>query len=187
VPPRFILTDLTPAPAVWQALAAQHPDDIGFEPEPVDATAIPPAIAHGRARIVMNALHHFPPPFAQKLFADAVHSGNGIFIAEPFVRNPLRLLPLMLAALLSFVVTPFVTRSRRLQKALWVLSTLGPLAALWDGVVSTLRVYSEAELRALVAPLGDSFTWTYGVYRHGLGGRGYYFWGVPRNATTRSG
>ena len=31
--------------------------------EPVDATRIPPALAHGRARMVINALHHFPPEF----------------------------------------------------------------------------------------------------------------------------
>jgi hypothetical protein len=54
-------------------------------------------------------------------------------------------------------------------------------------VVSTLRIYDEADLRALVAPLGDGFHWTYGTYRHGLLGRGYYFFGVPRKATMRSG
>jgi hypothetical protein len=186
VPPRFILTDLHPAPVAWRQLCAQYPDDIAFEPEPVDATRIPPALAHGRVRIVMNALHHFPPDFAQQLFADAVATSSGIFIAEPFERNPLRLVPLLWTALIAFVVTPFATPRARLQKALWLVSLLGPLAALWDGVVSTLRVYDEAELRAMVAPLGDAFVWTYGVHHHGLGGRGYYFWGVPRDATRSS-
>ncbi len=186
VPPRFILTDINPSPSAWQALCAEYPQDITFEPEPVDATRIPPEVAKGRARIIMNALHHFPPDFAQQLFADAVATSSGIFIAEPFERNPLRLLPLMSTTLVSFLATPFLTPRARLRKALWILSTLGPLAALWDGVVSTLRVYDEAELRAMVAPLGDGFTWTYGIHRHGLGGRGYYFWGVPRNATRSS-
>ena len=185
-PPRFVLTDIHPSPAAWQALAAEYPEDITFEASPVDATAIPPAMANGRARIIMNALHHFPPDFARKLFADAVASSSGIFIAEPFERNPLRLSPLMLTAFASFLATPFLARRRRLQKALWILSTLGPLAALWDGVVSSLRVYDESELRAMVAPLGDSFVWTYGIHRHGLGGRGYYFCGVPRTAMRSS-
>jgi hypothetical protein len=184
VPPRFVLTDLNPSPNAWRELCAEYPEDITFEPDPVDATAIPPSLSKGRARIVMNALHHFPPDFAQQLFADAVKTSSGIFVAEPFERNPLRLMPLMATTLLSFLATPFLTRRARLPKALWILSTLGPMAALWDGVVSSLRVYDEAELRAMVAPLGDSFTWTYGIHRHGLGGRGYYFCGVPRSATS---
>jgi hypothetical protein len=179
-PPRFILTDLRPSLSEWRAIVARHPEDISFEAEPVDATQIPPAIAGGRGRMVINALHHFPPEFARQLFADAVATGSGIFVAEPFERNPLRLLPLTLLALLSFVATPLLTQKARLHKALWILSTLGPLAALWDGVISTLRTYDEDELRAMVAPLGDSFQWTFGRHRYGVAGRGYYFYGVPR-------
>jgi hypothetical protein len=185
VPPRFILTDIFPSPA-WADICAQHPDDLAFEAAPVDATHIPPAVAAGRARIVVNALHHFPPEFAQKLFGDAVASSRGIFIAEPFPRNPLMLLPLMIFALVSFVATPFLASRQRLKKFLWLLTMLGPLAALWDGLVSTLRVYDEAELRAMVAPLGDGFVWRYGRHRVGWLGRGYYFWGVPRDATSAS-
>lgn len=180
VPPRFILTDIDPPLHAWKALCARHPEDLAYEPDPVDATHIPPSVAAGRARIIVHALHHFPPEFAQQLFADAVSSSSGIFIAEPFARNPLGLVPLMLTTLLSFLLTPLLSRRARLKKTLWTLSLLGPLAALWDGIVSTLRVYDEAELRAMVAPLGDRFTWTYGRHRFGLGGRGYYFWGVPR-------
>jgi hypothetical protein len=180
VPPRFILTDLHPAVAAWEALCASYPDDLAFEPQSVDATKIPPAVAKGRARILINALHHFPPELAQQLFADAVATSSGIFIAEPFGRNPLRLMPLMATTMLSFLATPFLTSRHRLLKTLWILSTLGPLASLWDGIVSTLRVYDEAELRAMVEPLGDRFTWTFGYHHFGLGGRGYYFWGVPR-------
>jgi hypothetical protein len=79
------------------------------------------------------------------------------------------------------VAAPFLTQRFRLQKALWILSTLGPLASLWDGVVSTLRVYDEKELRAMVAPLGDRFAWTFGRHHFALGGSGYYFFGVPRS------
>jgi hypothetical protein len=179
VPPRFILTDLHPSLAAWQELCERH-RDLTFEPRPIDATRIPPAVAQGRARTVINALHHFPPELAQRLFADAVATSSGIFIAEPFDRNPLRLLPLTLTALASFLLTPFLTSHKRLQKMLWILSLLGPLASLWDGIVSTLRVYDEGELRNMVAPFGDRYIWTFGHHHFGIGGRGYYFWGVPR-------
>src|SRR5262245_43733299 len=72
-PPRFVLTDLMPSLPAWRELCARLPD-LDFAPEPVDATHVPPALAEGRARMVINALHHFPPEFARRLFADAVAS-----------------------------------------------------------------------------------------------------------------
>jgi hypothetical protein len=186
VPPRFILTDLHPRPRAWQAAARRAPLDLAHEPAPVDATRIPPRLAAGRARVILNAFHHFPPSLAQKILADAVASSSPIFIAEPFERNPLGLTALVFAAALALVATPLLTARDRLQKLLWTVTALAPLASLWDGVVSTLRVYDEAELRAMVAPLGDGFRWTWGRHRYGLGGRGYYFYGVPRELTTSS-
>ena len=48
--------------------------------------------------------------------------------------------------------------------------------------MSTLRVYTEADLRSMVAPLGDAFRWEYGTYDFKPFGRGYYFRGVPTRA-----
>ena len=62
-------------------------------PEPVDATNIPPELSDGRARAIINALHHFRPELVQAMLADAVAGGVGIFIAEGFARNPLGFLP----------------------------------------------------------------------------------------------
>ena len=56
-PPRFILTDLHPQPDPWRAARDAHPDDITFEPAPVDATRIPESISRGRARVIINAFH----------------------------------------------------------------------------------------------------------------------------------
>jgi hypothetical protein len=74
-----------------------------------------------------------------------------------------------------------LARSDRLAKA--ALTYLTPLAlgiSAWDGIVSTLRVYSEDELREMVAPLGDAFEWEYGTYRFAPFGKGTYFFGAPR-------
>src|SRR5690606_5662043 len=51
-PPRFVLTDLHPHLEAWQAARDAFPRDISFVAEPVDATAIPPAVAAGRARVI---------------------------------------------------------------------------------------------------------------------------------------
>lgn len=179
-PPRFVLTDLYPRPDSWRDARDAHPDHIDFVPEPVDATQIPEALAKGRARTIINALHHFPPDLVQAMFADAVKSSRGIFIAEAFERNPLQFLNLAPAGLAALLANPVLAKRDHLKRA--ALTWLSPIAlgiSTWDGVVSTLRVYTEADLRQIVAPLGDSFTWEYGHYRYPPFGKGTYFYGVP--------
>ena len=182
-PPRFLLTDLFPQLDAWEAARAEQPDRIDFVREPVDATRIPEALSEGRARIVINAFHHFPPEIAQAMLADAVRGSRGVFVSESFDRNPLRFLPLAPAGLPALLATPLLSKRDRLAKAAFTWLTPGALAvSAWDGIVSTLRVYSEADLRAMVAPLGDSFRWEYGTYRFAPFGKGTYFYGVPRRA-----
>ncbi|MBK9029899.1 MAG: hypothetical protein IPL61_00920 [Myxococcales bacterium] len=179
-PPRFVLTDLFPRTDAWAALARAHPDVISYEATPVDATAIPPALAAGRARMVVNAFHHFSPTLAQAILDDAVAGSRGVFIAEAFERNPLAFLSFAPAGLAALAVNPLLAKQDRLAKALLTWASPITLAAgTFDGLVSTMRIYTEADLRAMVARHGDRFRWVYGNYRYPFGGKGYYFWGVP--------
>jgi hypothetical protein len=63
-PPSFLLTDLQPHPAAWSRLRESRPGVVDFVAEPVDATRIPADLARGRARVIVNALHHFEPDVA---------------------------------------------------------------------------------------------------------------------------
>ena len=175
-PPRFLLTDLQPHPEAWQALRQADPTAIDFVAESVDATAIPPALGAGRARMIVNALHHLPPGLAGAVLRGACEDGPGIFVAEGFERSPIRFFPIAPMGMVAMFANLVLSPRRRLQKLLLLPVSL--VLAPWDGIVSTLRVYTEAELRAMVAPLGEAFTWTYGTYPFALGGRGYWFAGV---------
>jgi hypothetical protein len=180
-PPRFILSDLLPQPEAWQAARDDFPGDIDFIAESVDATAIPHAIAGGRARIIINSFHHFSPELAKSILSDAVAGSAGVFIAEAWDRNPLRFGTFIPVGLLALLVNPILSRRDRALKALMTFaSPVVAVASLWDGLVSTMRVYSRDELEAMVAPLGDRFEWTWGYHHFSPGGRGYYFYGVPR-------
>lgn len=182
VPPRFLMTDLYPRIEAWEEARAEHPESIDFVREPVDATHIPQSLAEGRARVMINALHHFPPHLAKAIFADAVKSSTGIFVSEAFERNPLRFaIPMAPAALLALAANPILTKRDRLAKA--ALTWFSPVAlgiGTWDGVISSLRMYTEQDLREMVEPLGDSFTWEFGYYRFMPFGKGTYFFGVPK-------
>jgi hypothetical protein len=178
-PPRFLLTDLNPHPQAWQRIKHAHPENIDYVSTSVDATNIPEGLGRGRARVIINALHHFPPSLAGEIVRGACAGSPGVFIAEGFERNPLRFAAFARAGVPALYANPILSPRRKLAKA--AITWAAPLAlaaAVWDGLVSTLRVYTEAELREMVAPLGDAFEWTYGTYDFAPGGRGYYFAGV---------
>jgi hypothetical protein len=180
-PPRFVLTDLQPQIDAWQDARAAFPDEIRFVEEAIDATAIPRDVAGGRARVIINSFHHFSPELAQSILRDAVAGSAGIFIAEPWERNPLRFATFIPVGVVALALNPILSARDRVQKALLTFASPAVVAAsIWDGLVSTVRVYSREELEAMVAPLGDRFTWTWGYHRYSIGGRGYYFYGVPR-------
>ena len=182
-PPKFVLTDLHPRVEVWTKARAEQPWAIDFEPRPVDATQIPKSIATGRARSIVNVLHHLPPALATAVLEDAVRGGRGIFVAEGFERNPLQFANYALAGVPALVLNPILSPRDRLAKAF--ITWWSPIAvaiSLWDGLVSTMRVYSERELRAMVAPFGGEWDWVYGTYSFFPAGTGYYFYGVPRGA-----
>lgn len=180
-PPRLVLTDLYPRAEAWREARARHPGVIDFVAEPVDATRIPAAIGAGRARTVINAFHHFPPAVAAAILADAVASSAGIFVSEPFGRNPLGFLPFAPVGAVALAATPLLSpRARALKAVLTWATPVALLAGTWDGLVSTMRVYTEADVRAMVAPFGGHWRWEFGTYEYRPRGRGHWFYGVPR-------
>lgn len=175
----WTLSDLFPRVEVWSSLRDRHPGSIDFVAEPTDATQIPEPLSRGRARTIINVLHHLPAPLARGVLRDAVAQRAPIFVAEGFERSPARFAAFAPAGLLALAASPLYAREQRLLRALLTWATpVGLLASIWDGVISTLRVYTEDELREMV---GDApgYTWTYGHYRFAPFGKGYFFHGVP--------
>lgn len=166
-PARAVLTDLFPNRRRFEALAAQD-EGIEFVAEPVDATRVPAELKG--FRLVANGFHHLPPDTARAVLADAVAARRGIAVIELVNRSAPSLLSTALSPLTLLVVTPFI-RPRRLSRFVFTyLVPVVPLASLWDGVVSCLRVYEPDELRALVASLpANDYVWDIGEERVGPG------------------
>jgi hypothetical protein len=173
------MTDLFPRVPIWTHAKRQRPHSIDFIAEPVDATQIPSSLSEGRARIMVNAFHHFQPHLARAILRDAVESDAPIFISESFERDPRGAFPLIPIGIPSLLATPLLSPQDRLAKTAWTwLTPIGLVAGTWDAIISTLRIYSEDELRDLVAPFGQHYDWTYGTYDYPFGGRGCYFQGL---------
>lgn len=178
--PKLLLTDLHPRVEAWKEVEAAFPGQVSSVADPVDATAVPEALGKGRPRVIINVLHHFPPSVVARVFEDAVRSGESIFIAEGFGRDPRGFAAFAPAGIPTLLTSP-LRGQRRLEKAFYFWATpLGFAASVWDGLVSTLRIHTEADLRAMVAPLGDGYDWRFGWYPLGGWSRGYYWQGVPR-------
>lgn len=174
----FLLSDLFPHVEDWEALQAANPARLGFVREPLDATNIPPGVGAGRARVIINALHHFPPALARAVLHGACKDAPGVFIAEGLVRNPLSFAAMAPVGIAALYASPAMARSHRLGRALFTwLTPIALAVSAWDGTVSSFRCYTEAELRDFVRDV-DGFTWEYGEYSHSRFGRGSWFAGV---------
>jgi len=115
-------------------------------------------------RTLFNAFHHFRPEMARRILQSAVDDRCPIAAFEFVGRHPVVLFAMLLNPLLMMLAVPFLRPFRWSWLPLTYLIPVIPLFVMWDGLVSCLRVYSEGELRDLVASLerGDRFEWEIG-------------------------
>src|SRR5918995_7141011 len=99
------LTDLYPNVAAFEAIAAASRGAITFEPESVDARAVPPSLAG--LRTIFNGFHHLKPSDARAVLHAAAAARQPIAIFEVSERS-LRTLPVVLTPLFVWLVTPWI-------------------------------------------------------------------------------
>ena len=155
IPVPVLLTDKYPNRA---ARAGSLP----FHEEPVDATAVPADLLGFRT--LFTSFHHFRPPEARAILADAVHRRQGIGVFEVSRRAPREIAVIAFAWLAILVLVPFIRPLRWSRLAWTYLPPVFPLVGTFDGVVSCLRTYAPPELRELVRGL-DTFEWAIGETR----------------------
>jgi hypothetical protein len=184
-----LLTDFYPNEGSLARVAARSSGRIDWRPEPVDAMHVPRELAG--VRTLFNALHHFRPEAARGILADAAAAGRPIAIFEVIGRQPAPLIGILFAPLLFALSLPFLRPFRWQWIPLTYLLPILPLFVLWDGLVSCFRVYSPAELHALVDSLEprhrDAYDWDIGRIRMpGPPVFATYLVGVPRAAQSPS-
>jgi hypothetical protein len=178
-PVRVTMTDLYPNFAAFARAAEATGGAVAGEAAPIDARAVPPQLSG--VRTMFQGLHHFHPEDARAVLADAYHRRQPIVIVEGTRRSADAVLSMLLVPLAVLLLTPRI-RPRSWARLLFTyVVPVVPLLVLWDGVVSCLRSYRPAELRALTAGLDEGYTWEVGEYRR----RGVpvtYLIGAPREA-----
>ncbi|TGE22183.1 class I SAM-dependent methyltransferase [Hymenobacter aquaticus] len=180
---RVTLTDLYPQPAAWQLLQQRNAPAIDFEPAPVNALAVPPALTGFRT--IFSAFHHFPPAAAEAMLADAVRQNAGIGVFEGAGKHWLEiLLAWTVLPVAQLLITPFIRPFSFSRLFFTYVVPLIPLFTIWDGTVSILRMYPPGQLLALAhrADPGQRFEWQAGKVRHRWGPEVTYLIGRPRPA-----
>jgi hypothetical protein len=177
--PDFLLSDLFPRVRHWRELC-KDTARLSFSATPVDAAQVPPDVGSGRPRLIANALHHFEPDAARAVLHDALEHGGGIFVCENFGRSLRDVVGPALVGVPALLANPLLTGQDRLLKALctWLIP-VAPLAFAWDGVVSSVRVYTPEELRAMTERV-PGVEWTFGEFEFTPFGRGRYAYAVRR-------
>ncbi|MCG8590884.1 MAG: class I SAM-dependent methyltransferase [Proteobacteria bacterium] len=166
LPVRVRLTDLYPHADAFARLAAEAPETVRYEAEPVDAADVP-ASQRG-LRTLFNVFHHFRPELARRVLQNAVDARAPVAVFELVERSVPSVLGMFATPLPVALSMPFLRPFRWTQLLFTYVIPLIPLLVIWDGVVSCLRVYSPAELEELVASL-DAPDYEFEVGRLPLG------------------
>jgi len=180
-PPQIVLTDLLPRADLWEAARIRLPGSVDYWPDPVRATALPEELSQGSPRMLGNALHHLPPEAARAVLHDAMANSPGIFLCEVFPPGARGFLSMLWPKPWIVAALPWLTSARPLRRVL--LTALMPVissALIWDGAVSSLRMYREPELRRLTGPFSDRIEWFYGTFPYRPVGWSTYLYGVHR-------
>jgi hypothetical protein len=153
-----------------------------YRPDPLDVIADP--VPNG-FRTIFTAFHHFDHAGARAVLENAVRDRQPIAVFEMTERSLMCLMTIFSVPLLVWCLTPFIKPFRWDRLFLTYVIPVVAFCALWDGIVSTFRSYTEAELQILVKDL-PQFTWSSGVRRSALWLRVTYLIGLPREAATSS-
>ena len=149
----IILTDYYPNLPAFQYIKSQT-DNIDYYDTPVDARKVPAALQGLRTQFL--SLHHFKPEDAKLILQNAIDSKSSIAIFEAQERSFPSILAMLFSPITVLLVTPFIKPFKIGRIVFTYLIPIVPLFILWDGLVSSLRTYSVAEMQALVKDLENT-------------------------------
>jgi hypothetical protein len=109
-----------------------------------------------------------------------VDTGSPIAIIEAQERSVTSLLAMLFSPVSVLLTTPFIKPFRLGRLIFTYLIPLVPLFVLWDGVVSSLRTYSVAEMNRMIDSIDnrEKYEWKIGKIKLGPS-KILYLTGVP--------
>lgn len=163
---KITMTDFYPNLNAFVYTQRQSPN-FDFIGTSVDARHVPESLKGLRTQFL--SFHHFKPHDARQILQNAVDAQSAIAIFEGQERSAASIIAMIFSPISVLLTTPFI-RPFKLGRILFTyLIPIVPIVVLWDGIVSSLRTYSVAEMNELVAQLNhkDDFEWEIGRVKSG--------------------
>jgi len=178
---KVVLTDFCPNLHAFKLLKERNNGRFSFITEPVDASNVPPDLKG--LRTLFSAFHHFDAKTAKAVLRDAVKKNSPIGVFDGAERKLRYIFGVIFSTLLFIFIIPLFTRPVKLSRFFYTyIIPLIPLFALFDGVVSMLRMYTPEELLSMAKEADpDKFVWKSGKLRHKLGTYVTYLIGYPKD------
>ncbi|MBN9657337.1 MAG: hypothetical protein J0H49_04115 [Acidobacteria bacterium] len=166
-PVTVCLTDKHPNPEAFARAALHSESQIRSHPSPVYATCVPVGLRGFRT--IFSSAHHLGVEELNKVVANALECRTGIAIFEACQREWRAILSVVCVPFLGLLATPWI-RPFRWSRLFWTYFVpVVPFVLLFDGWMSCLRSYSQADYLALVAAhAGSGYRWQVGVQRSGI-------------------
>jgi hypothetical protein len=149
--------------------------------ESVDARNVPKELTGFRTLFL--TFHHFRPADAKAILQNAIDSKAGIAIIEAQERSFKSILAMSFSWLSVLITTPFIRPFSFGRILFTYIIPIVPIFTVWDGIVSSLRTYSEEELKQMVSTLerSDEFDWEISRLKSGPGAL-IYLIGTPKQS-----
>jgi hypothetical protein len=156
---KIVLTDYYPNLDAFKRTRAKQPDVFEYTEVSINAMDIPPYLRGFRTQFL--SFHHFRPKHAKAILQNAVDCNQAIGIFEAQQRDFKNFAQRLLSPLSVLLLTPFIKPFEFNRILFTYLIPVLPFFTLWDGVVSVLRTYTEAELKQMIVELRDTarFDW----------------------------
>jgi hypothetical protein len=171
---RILLTDFAP-----DASFTSSSSMISYDARSIDARDIPADLKG--VRVFYGSFHHFDPPEAKVILDAALRANEPIAIFEGTERSFRGIAVCLLIPILVLIIMPQIRPFRLLWIVLTYLIPVLPAVILWDGLVSSLRSYTQKEMGAFVESL-KAYEWEVGVLSGPHREHISYLFGTPKHS-----
>jgi len=176
----YTLTDKYPNRSAYKQLKTTSNGIIDYRSESLDI--LTDSIQYKGIRTLFTAIHHFKPEDVQVILNNAIIDRAPIAIFDGGNKHIGSILAIMIThPILFFFGTPFISPFKWSRLLFTYIIPLIPLYAIWDGIVSILRLHTPEELLAYAQTSDDKqqFSWSAGKVKNKVGFSVAYLVGIP--------
>ena len=121
-------------------------------------------------KIFINSFHHFDNEQVAQIFKLNLSHGDDVLVLEYCDNSFMSYVSMLLGPLVAMIMLPFITERRLLlvTAIFTYLIPVVPLMLLWDGIVSSLRCYSNKSIKAVLKDAGFGDVTVTSTFRRSL-------------------